>query len=226
MSQEIKIITLPLPFRMGSVNCYLVKSARGYLLIDTGGKNNRQSLGHELERAGCKPGDLDLILLTHGDFDHTGNAEFLHGFYEVKVAMHAGDAGMVEWGDMFFSRNKPNAIIRLLVSVFSRFGREERFTPDLLVEDGDSLDEYGIDARVISIPGHSRGSIGILLPGGDLFCGDLLVNTDRPVLNSLIDDLASARDSLQKLAGMEIGTVYPGHGEPFPLQRLMDDIFA
>jgi glyoxylase-like metal-dependent hydrolase (beta-lactamase superfamily II) len=195
-------------------------------MIDTGGTNNRDSLARELELAGCKPGGLQLIILTHGDFDHTGNAHYLRKFFEVRLAMHPGDAGMVEWGDMFISRNKPNAVIRLLVPLFSRFGRAERFTPDLLVEDGDSLNEYGLDARVISIPGHSKGSIGILLPGGDLFCGDLLVNTDRPVLNSLIDDLAAARDSLQKLAGMEIGTVYPGHGRPFPLQRLMDEISA
>jgi glyoxylase-like metal-dependent hydrolase (beta-lactamase superfamily II) len=86
-----------------------------------------------------------------------------------------------------------------------------------MVEDGDDLSGYGLDARVISIPGHSKGSIGILTDHGDLFCGDLLVNTDKPALNSLIDESSAAKASLQILRGMSIGTVYPGHGQPFPI---------
>ena len=215
MKNEIKIMSLPLPFRMGSVNCYLIKTGASYVLIDTGGSRNRKELATELEGVGCKPGLLKLIVLTHGDFDHTGNAAYLRDTFSAQVAMHSDDSGMVELGDMFVNRKKPNVLIRSLIPVFSRFGKLERFTPDLLVEDGDDFCEYGFDAKVVSIPGHSKGSIGILTAGADLFCGDLLENTGEPVLNSLIDDLAAANASLQKLRGMGIGTVYPGHGKPF-----------
>jgi len=218
MQKETKTINLSLPFRMGSVNCYLIETDSGYVLIDTGGTNNRKELASELEGAGCKPGLLKLIVLTHGDFDHTGNAAYLRNVFGGKIAMHDGDSAMVERGDMFVNRKKPNLIIRMLLPIFSRFGRSERFTPDLLVGDEEDLSEYGIDARVLSIPGHSKGSIGILTAGGELFCGDLLVNTDKPVLNSLIDDLTTANASLQKLESMGIGTVYPGHGRPFPMR--------
>jgi glyoxylase-like metal-dependent hydrolase (beta-lactamase superfamily II) len=46
------------------------------------------------------------------------------------------------------------------------------------IGDGTNLSEYGLDAKVLSIPGHSRDSIGFLATGGDLFYGDLLDNTD------------------------------------------------
>ena len=203
---------------MGSVNCYLIGTGAGYILIDTGGSNRRQELVTELERAGCRPGLLKLIVLTHGDFDHTGNAASLRNAFGGEIAMHAADSGMVERGDMFVNRKKPNLIIRMLLPIFSGFGRLERFAPDLLVADGDDLSAYGFDASVISLPGHSKGSIGILTAGGVLFCGDLLVNTDRPALNSLTDDLAAANASLQELGSMSIGVVYPGHGGPFPIE--------
>jgi len=222
MQKETKTISLSLPFRMGRVNCYLIETGAGYVLIDTGGSNSREALVGELESAGCGPGLLKLIVLTHGDFDHTGNAAYLRNAIGGKIAMHIDDLGMVERGDMFANRNKPNFIIKMLLPVFSGFGTSERFAPDLLVKDGDDLSGYGFDARVISIPGHSKGSIGILTAGADLFCGDLLVNTDRPVLNSLIDDLAAADASIQKLGSMGIGTVYPGHGRPFPMSLVRE----
>lgn len=218
MRQEIKTITSLLPFKLGSVNCYLIETDTGHFLIDTGGPNRRTDLERELESAGCKPGYLKLIVLTHGDFDHTGNAAYLRKKFGTRIAIHHDDSGMVERGDMFFNRKRPIVLIRSIFPIFSGFGKSERFTPDLYVEDGDDLSEHGFDARVLHIPGHSKGSIGILTAGGDLFCGDLLVNTDKPVLNTLMDDPAAANTSVGRLKSLEIGTVYPGHGKPFPME--------
>ena len=218
MQQEIKTISLKLPFRMGSVNCYLIKPDTGFILIDTGGSNSRKELLGELERAGCKPGLLKLILITHGDFDHTGNAAYLRDTLGGKIAMHPDDSDMVEQGDMFANRKKPNILIRKIIPFFFGFGKAERFTPDLFVEDRDDLSVYGLEAKIISIPGHSKGSIGILTATTDLFCGDLLENMDEPVLNTIMDDVKTAKASVQKLESMTIGTVYPGHGKPFPMR--------
>ena len=70
MSQEIQIINL------GGTNCYLAKTERGHVLIDTGFPFQRSKLEVELDENGCKPGDLGLIVITHGDIDHTGNCIF------------------------------------------------------------------------------------------------------------------------------------------------------
>jgi hydroxyacylglutathione hydrolase len=222
MPQEIKTIRLPLPYKLGTVNCYLVEADTGYVLIDTGGSNKRTELEKELLSAGCKPGSLKLIVLTHGDFDHSGNAAYLCKEFGARIAMHDEDAGMVERGDMFGNRQKGNNILtRRLVPILFRFGKSERFTPDFYLDEGDDLSDYGFDARVLHIPGHSKGSIGILTAGGDLFCGDLLECTDRPALNSIMDDLAAANASVERLKSLTIDTVYPGHGEPFPMEMFL-----
>jgi hydroxyacylglutathione hydrolase len=218
MPQEITWCRLSLPYRLGSVNCYLVKTGAGYVLVDTGSSNQRTVLEKELDRAGCQPGNLNLILLTHGDFDHTGNAAYLSKKFGSPIAMHEGDSGMLERGDMFWNRKKGNSVIRKLAPLLFRFGRSNRVKPSFYVEDGTDLSRYGFQAKVLSIPGHSRGSIGVLTAGGDLFCGDLLENINQVKLGSIMDDVDLAKASLEKLRGFDVKMVYPGHGMPFSLE--------
>ncbi|MDH4291531.1 MAG: MBL fold metallo-hydrolase [Dehalococcoidia bacterium] len=217
MPQEIKAFSLLLPYRLGSVNCYLIKTNTGYILIDTGCTRKRTDLVKELESAGCKPGNLQVIVLTHGDFDHSGNAAYLRKKFGARIAMHHDDSAMVEGGNMFWNRSKSNILIRMIAPILFRFGKSERFKPDSYIEDGEDLSENGFDARVLHIPGHSKGSIGILTSSADLFCGDLLENIDKPKLNSIMDDVTTANTSVEKLSKLGIRTVYPGHGRPFPM---------
>lgn len=217
MTYSIKSISLPMPFRLGLVNCYLIETAQGFILIDTGCKPNRAALEKELSASGCAPGKLNLILITHGDYDHTGNAAYLRQKFNARIAMHPADAGMLENGDMFWNRKKGNAILRALAPKLMGFGKAERCSPDVLLEDGADLTEYGLAARVILLPGHSSGSIAVLTADGDLFSGDLIDNTVEPALSSIMDDVPTATLSLEKLRRLDIRMVYPGHGKPFPL---------
>jgi hydroxyacylglutathione hydrolase len=223
MSPEIKTITLALPYHLGSVNCYLIKLDTGYVLIDTGSSNQRRALEEELCNAGCQPGDLKLIVLTHGDFDHTGNAAYLQQKFGTPLAMHPNDFGMIECGDMFASRGKHNPIFKAIAPLLFKFDKSDRVTPDIKITDGHDLAEYGFAATVLLIPGHSTGSIGILTTNGDLFVGDLLENTKQPALNSIMDDRAAAQASVARLKGLPVKIVYPGHGQPFPLDRYADN---
>jgi glyoxylase-like metal-dependent hydrolase (beta-lactamase superfamily II) len=218
MKRQIRAISLALPFRMGSVNCYVVDTGSGFFLIDTGASNRRREVERQLEDAGCKPGDLKLIILTHGDFDHTGNAAYLRTKFGAKIAMHRDDSGMLERGDIFWNRKSGNFVIRAMASVLFRFGKSQRCSPDLHLQDGDDLSEYGLDAKVLHIPGHSKGSVAILTAAGTLFCGDLLLYKVGPVLNSIIDDRAAAKASFERLKSLKANTVYTGHGESFSME--------
>ena len=218
MTQEIITIELSMPYRLGSVNCYLINTGIGYILIDTGSSNKQTELEKELESLGCKPGNLKLIILTHGDFDHIGNAAYLRKKFDAKIAMHYDDSGMAEKGNMFWNRKKSKIIVKMIAPVLFGFGKSRRFRPDNYIEDGFDFSEYGFDAKAVHIPGHSRGSIGILTMNGELICGDLLININKPGFNSLIDDLETADLSVEKLRNLEINTVYPGHGNPFHMK--------
>jgi hydroxyacylglutathione hydrolase len=220
MSHEIKAITQKY---LMAVNCYLVKTPSGYFLIDTGLPKRRNDLVRELETVGCKPGDLKLIIITHGHLDHNGNTAYLRERYDTKIAMHNGDSAMTVSGDMFRGmKGLTVAIVRMMLPLVG-LSRYDSFTPDIILEDGHDLSEYGFDARVVHTPGHSKGSIGILTTGGDFFCGDLLVNMDKPAKNTLIDDSAELDASVERLRTLEIKTVYPGHGKPFQMEQFMEN---
>lgn len=218
MTQEIKTINL------SGVNCYLIKAGDGYILIDTGFSSKRSYLEKELESAGVIPGNLTLIILTHGDSDHADNSAYLREKYGAKITMHFDDSGMVENGDMSWNRKlKPDKIsitFRIFTMIFSglnKSGSFNTFKPDFYIGDGQSLFEYGFSAEVIHLPGHSKGSIGILTTGGELFCGDLFYNFAG---FNFIDNLADFNASINKLKNFKIKTVYPGHGKPFPMRSI------
>jgi glyoxylase-like metal-dependent hydrolase (beta-lactamase superfamily II) len=213
------------------VNCYLIDVEGGCVLIDTGFPSKRDKLDAELSAAGCGPDDLRLIVLTHGDVDHAGNCAHLRRTHHAAIAIHRQDAEMVRSGDMGVGRkDEPDRITLmfrfitwasgLLNKITGTDAGFEAFEPDVLLDDEQDLSAYGLDARVVHLPGHSSGSIGILTGDGDLFCGDLLVNVTRPSLHFYIDDLTRADESVRKLSSLGVETVHPGHGKPFHLRQL------
>lgn len=214
------------------VNCYLIDVEGGCVLVDTSFPDKEAKLDAALADAGCGPAnELRLIVLTHGDIDHAGNCAHLRRTHDAPVAIHRLDAEMARTGDMSVGRkrvpDRNTVVFRFITWASELFGKLrgtgvdfETFEPDVFLEDGRDLSAYGFDARVVGLPGHSGGSIGIITGDGDLFCGDLLVNLLRPSLHYYIDDVTQANKSIRKLAGLGVQTVYPGHGNPFPLSEL------
>ncbi|MCP5003893.1 MAG: MBL fold metallo-hydrolase [Planctomycetes bacterium] len=221
MTLEIKTITIK--NMLGSMNCYLLKTDSGFILIDTGLASMRKYLMKHFKILGCVPSSLKLVILTHGDFDHIGNAAFLRENYDTAIAMHKADSGMAEFGDMFWNRRKPNIFMKVLAKTLFGLNKSDRFMADFFTDEGFDLSRYGVAAKIIHIPGHSSGSIGILTADGKFFCGDIFVNKIKPALNSLMDDKAAAQASVEKLMQLNINKIYPGHGKPFSMAQFFKD---
>jgi glyoxylase-like metal-dependent hydrolase (beta-lactamase superfamily II) len=86
---------------------------------------------------------------------------------------------------------------------------------DRELNDGDTLD-LGGGAQVISIPGHTAGSIAIYLPRyGMLFTGDAVAGYEGKVILGVFNqDGIAASHSVSRLAGYDAETLCFGHGEP------------
>ena len=89
----------------------------------------------------------------------------------------------------------------------------------VLGEEGLDLKEYGIPGRVIYTPGHSSGSVSILLETGEVFAGDLAMNTFplrlSPGLPIFAEDFLKVKESWKLLLDQGAKTIYPAHGKPF-----------
>lgn len=212
---KIKVINL------GFVNVFLLKEGGNFVLIDTGLSFSWKKLESELISAGALPDKLKLVILTHGDQDHSGNCKRLKEKYKTNIAIHRDDYSIIETG--FSGKRKVKHLSqRLMFSVFSFLGKfrknelnNNKFTPDIYLNDEQSLAEYGFNAKIIHIPGHTRGSIGVLTDQGDLFAGDIFVNRKKPEIAPIVENEEDLKKSIERIKGLDVKTVYPGHGSPF-----------
>ena len=85
-----------------------------------------------------------------------------------------------------------------------------------------SLAPFGIPGKVIYTPGHTMGSVSILLETGDAFVGDLVMSGFplrlNPGLPIFAEDIKRVKESIRKLLDRGVKTIYPAHGKPFSAQ--------
>ncbi len=197
----------------GTDNCYLVTDGGQAILVDTASGQNIDQVMAE-----CDKYTLKLIVLTHVHFDHAENAAALSARYGVPVAIHRKDEELFDSFDK--QPLKSSGLVGCVVLGMSlKVLRNTTVArPDKLiyVEEGDDLNAYGFNAKVIELPGHTLGSIGLDVEGRHLLVGDALDNWIRPGTGHLFYDKEATRKSAEKIRALGDRTIYYGHGKPTP----------
>ena len=201
-----KIIRIP----CGIVNCYLVRQESTLVLVDTAFRRDGRRIERSLAALGVYPKDLRMVLLTHGHIDHAGSALYFRQRYQLPLAMNPLED---DTGRPFLGRGPGNRAIWALTR--SAVRSRGPIAPDIPLRDGQSLQNMGLDAKVVALPGHTAGSMGLLLPGGRLLCGDLFSCLLPQSPAGVAEDSAALRESIGRLQEWKVRAVYPGHGKPF-----------
>lgn len=219
---EIKIT----PVRIRFDTIYIVQGD-GIILVDGGDPKLFAKFLKLVDGASVKPGEVRLIILTHGHWDHIGLVKEIKEFCRARVMMHKSDMhllkdyppsqppGFTPWGKVIIS----------FIEFYTRSLRIPVFDVDIPLGNEDFiLDEFGIPGKVVHTPGHSPGSVSVVLENGAAFVGDLAMNMVpmrfSPGLPIFGDDLQMVKDSLRKLMRMNVKTIYPAHGKPFAAEIL------
>jgi hydroxyacylglutathione hydrolase len=213
-----------LPVRLLISNVFVVQQERT-IIVDSGSPGNAKTIAHCLERHGIAPHDVSLILLTHGHVDHIGSARHLKEITGAPIAIHPADAAACRNG-----HNPPLHPSGLGGRLLHPFLPQEcdPFEPDLLIDDGTRLEVFGVAGHILATPGHTAGSISVLLDGGEFVAGDLLmggvlggyVAARHPGLTYFIDDLEQNLASIRTLLEHPITTGYVGHGGPLEARHI------
>lgn len=197
--------------KCGNGNCYVVSENENAVLIDTCKSDSLDKILHI-----CKPYNIRLILLTHGHFDHAQNAAALSKALNAPTAMHCADIELLADNNSqpLLSEGFLGKIV--LNASLKSFGTEKipPFTPDILLDEGSTLDEYGISARILHLPGHTDGSIAVDVAEEHLFVGDALMNMFYPTTSMIFHDKAEMLKSAERIISLGRRTVYFGHGKP------------
>ena len=210
-----------IPVTLGFDQCYLLQAGVA-VLVDAGTPGKARVFAKALERAGIAPRDVKLIVVTHGHWDHSGSARDIRKLTGARLALHEREA---PWLENAIAPMPPGATAwgRILVgilSVYMPFVRIPACSVDLkLGNEGLSLAVYGIPGKVLHTPGHSSGSMSVLLDSGEAFVGDLAMNGFplrlTPGFPIFAEDMATLRESWRLLLAQGARMIYPAHGKPF-----------
>ncbi|MBN1380771.1 MAG: MBL fold metallo-hydrolase, partial [Deltaproteobacteria bacterium] len=214
---------------VGKSTVYAVRDRSGVMLIDAGVPGQGGKIIQLLQKKGFSPGDIKLIVITHVHYDHVGSlAELLRSF-PCPVAVHENEAALLRDGKSVLPAGT-SAVARFVMGLFQSLSRSmpgltqfDAVSPDLIIKKETFLHAYGISGRILPTPGHTVGSLSVLLDNGTAFVGDLAVNVypwGGPIFPPVADDVPQLMKSWQALMAQPVKTIYPGHGKPFPVTRL------
>jgi glyoxylase-like metal-dependent hydrolase (beta-lactamase superfamily II) len=199
---------------------FVIDGDDGLTLVDTSLPKSEKRIATDLATKNYRLADVRHILITHAHPDHTGALAAIQQVApNAKTYVHARDAAVTR-GEAK-SQPPPKESLRGL----DRLMAGQAFPPapsarvDVELHDGDALDHILPGLTVVDLPGHSPGQVGFWWPAQRLLmCGDLCVNIGvrfmRPFA-AFTTDMAEAARSIRKAAGLNVGTLCLGHGQPY-----------
>ena len=189
--------------------CALVQLSGKNILFDTGGTGRRVHLCPKLALCGLRPEDIDIVCISHFHSDHVYNFDY---FTKASLLLHTAEIACIE--ENLTSRSDPWQPLFL----YAPLRESGRLTG---VREGDVL---APGASIVHLPGHTPGSMGLLLEDASmpatLLAGDAVKN---------IAELASGQAPMSKNEEATAGSIrkarkiaqciIPGHDRPLLVEK-------
>jgi len=210
----------------GRSNVYLIRGPKATALVDTSTRANFPRLQKSFDGLGVTR--LDFLFLTHLHFDHVDNADEIRSRFDAKIVVQKAAADCLALG-----RNESiDGSSRFTKFVYARFGGDDAlntkkifayrpFTPDIVIDGAADLGDFGLSGRIVSTPGHSPGSMSLVLDDEVAIAGDVLFHVfTGSVMPPWADDVGLTVRSWGKLLETKCRVFLPGHGRPIPRSLL------
>ena len=198
---------------VNNAKIYVVERDGKHIMIDSGNPGDEKIIEAYMFEAGIEPSSIDFLILTHGHLDHLGTAAYFQNHYDIKVIGGQGDALMFSEG-----KQQPLCSTGLLARAIDMSLQGKTYPlleADILVDGVYDLGQLGIRGKIISMPGHTLGTLLVsfddIIFVGDLIRGEL-VRQSAPNRHFFMCDLAdNDRDIRTVLDMTQFTRWYPGH---------------
>ena len=226
VTENVYKLKIPIPYDLGSVNCYLIEGSNGYTIVDTGDHTEEAIALWEKVLPKDKP--VEKVVLTHAHTDHIGLAGWFQkkynvevwiskaGFAEIKkiLSKFQGTVYLNPLSSLFYSNGGPTHTEQN--EIFYNYDAYE-FEPNYLFEEGELIQIGDHSFESIWTPGHSPDHFSFYEPNNQLlFVGDHVLQSLNPIVmatNMKENPLELYFQALDKLQSLPTKYVLPGHGD-------------
>jgi hydroxyacylglutathione hydrolase len=198
----------------GRSNVFLLTNGMKNILVDTSAQFMKNALIENLRKLNIH--QIDYLVLTHSHFDHAANAAFVKDWYDAKIIIHKNESHNLETGKNIVPAGTgpfSKLIVRFLASKYMMKLDYEPCKPDILVDETFDFKEMGFGAYLLHTPGHTPGSMSLIINHEIALVGDAMVGTFP---NSCYPPFALDTDEVVKSWGKLLDTgcrwFMPSHG--------------
>ena len=187
------------------------------ILVDSGLPGSSHVISHGLSEYGYSMDRVSRIVITHAHPDHSGGlAEFVDKNC-IEVAVHESEADIVE-GAVPAPSPFRSPWLAFITSPFVSMLNGSPVPVQQRLKDGDLI-PFPVEVRVVHLPGHTPGSIGLYLPEKKVvIVGDALQHKFGwrlyPPAPGVTSCPSTAMRSLEKLLTLNFNTICFGHFPP------------
>lgn len=198
----------------GRSNVFLLTNGEKNILVDTSPAFMWNILNHRLKKLNISK--IDYLILTHAHFDHAANSKKLKEIYKAAIIIHRTEATNLNQGTNPLTSGT-NQFYRLITKFqdksLAKFLNYEPCENDYVVDSRFDLNEFGFDAFILHTPGHTIGSISIIVDNEIALVGDCMFGIFRnSVFPPVALDIKEMIKSWGKLLETGCSIYIPSHG--------------
>lgn len=206
----------------GRCNVYFISGNNINIMIDTGKKHSCEKLIKTYHTFQLPSKCIDYLVLSHTHYDHCQNVNEIKEIYKCKILNSIHEANYTINGYTPLPKGT-NILTKILIPIGSKIGKKQfgykPFESDLLIESDFNIHK---DIRIITTPGHSIGSISIIVDNEIALVGDTLFSIFKnSVFPPFADDIPQLIKSWDKLIQTNCKLFLPGHGKAITRDLLL-----
>lgn len=198
----------------GRSNVFLLSHNKKHILIDTSPQRLFRKLNRRLVKMDIN--HIDYLILTHTHFDHTGNAFAIKRRYKAKVFVHKNEAGNLIKGQSTLpagTNRFTRLITRLVPEKIAAGIKTESCDYDYTIDSSYDLSGLGFNAYIMHTPGHTSGSVSVIIDDEIALVGDTMFGIFRSsVFPPFADNIPELIRSWKSLLETECSLFLPSHG--------------
>ena len=198
----------------GRSNVFILTNYEKNILIDTSTARNWNRLENELAK--LKIDHIDVLILTHTHHDHAANAHRIKKKFNSTIIVHSAEADYLNRGINLIP-NGTTLLTRILVKLFAKkYLSKFKYDPceyDILIDSTYDLKTLGFNAYIMHTPGHSPGSMSVIIDDEMAIVGDAMFGVFKnSVFPPYADNIKQMIVSWGKLLETNCNVFIPAHG--------------